>query len=62
MNNTNAQLFLHAQAELVRVEGMKQENKAREHRMESPAYTEDDFERSACTIEGFAQAFYFGTD
>jgi len=39
---------------MVRVEGMKIENKVRAGRNDSPAYYEDNFERSAFIIENYS--------
>ena len=43
MEGWQAAIFLHAQAQLVIVEGMKAENSNRERRGEAQAYSEDDF-------------------
>lgn len=57
MESWRARLLLQAQAVLVRVEGMKAENSQREHRGESMAYTEDDFEDKACEIDDVIKMF-----
>jgi len=63
MNNTNAQLFLQAQGEMARIEGMKAANKQAEQYEHLPQpCDQSDFERSAEIIEGFAQQFYFGEE
>ena len=55
MTDYNARQILFASAEMVRVEAMKAENQSREHRGESPAYTEEDFHYHANRIEELAR-------
>lgn len=55
MQDWQTQLFLEAQAELVRVEGMKALNAQRLRLDESLAYGEDAFEEKALEIERLAR-------
>lgn len=49
------EIQIQAMAVVVRVEGMKADNQQREHRQESLAYVESDFERAACELESLWQ-------
>lgn len=55
MTPHNLQLQIQAMSVMVRVDGMKSENQAREQLGHSLAYQEDSFEEMACQLDSIMQ-------